>query len=120
MTSKTKAKPEASKVTFKPAQMNVGDTRHAFLSGIAVIPMIVGTAKAALDDEKVKPQKIDITTFNNDQLIDGMSSVVSQKRFARFRRIIHPEMLWDWFVQEISDYLQDFYDDCVRASGPSW
>ena len=42
----------------------------------------------------------------------------ARERFAVFRRYMHPEMMWDWFTLEISDHLQDFYDDCMAGKRP--
>jgi hypothetical protein len=31
---------------------------------------------------------------------------------------MHEDLLWNWWTEEVSNYLQDFYDDCVAGKRP--
>ena len=42
----------------------------------------------------------------------------ARKYFYIFRNYMHEDLLWNWWTEEVSNYLQDFYDDCVAGKRP--
>lgn len=42
----------------------------------------------------------------------------AREEFPAFRRYIHPDMKWGWFVQDTSLHLQQFYEDLVAGKRP--
>jgi predicted phage terminase large subunit-like protein len=52
-----------------------------------------------------------------DLLIEA-GGAKARERFADFRRFMHPEMHWGWWPQEVSERLQQFYNDLVSGRRP--
>ena len=44
--------------------------------------------------------------------------MLSRKYFYIFRNYMHQDLMWNWWTEEVSNYLQDFYDDCVVGKRP--
>src|SRR5262245_28660828 len=42
----------------------------------------------------------------------------AREHFFAFRRYIHPDMVWGWWVQQVSLELQQFHDDFVAGQRP--
>lgn len=49
---------------------------------------------------------------------DALAYVPPAENFALFRRMIRPGMLWGWWVQEVADELQRFYEDFAAGLRP--
>ena len=49
--------------------------------------------------------------LNNDDLdlVENAKWAAARDDFAVYRRVIRREMLWDWWPQEVSEKLQQFY-----------
>jgi hypothetical protein len=49
--------------------------------------------------------------LNNDDLdlVENAKRAAARDDFAVYRRVIRREMLWDWWPQEVSEKLQQFY-----------
>lgn len=52
-----------------------------------------------------------------DLLIE-IAAAKARQSFAAFRRFMHPELLWDWWVHELTEELQIFWDDLVARRRP--
>jgi hypothetical protein len=60
------------------------------------------------------------TLLDNVRLLAEAERAQAQAReqFFAFRRYIHPDMLWSWWVQQVSLEFQRFYDDFVAGRRP--
>ena len=52
-----------------------------------------------------------------DLLIE-VAAAKARQSFAAFRRFMHPELLWGWWVHELTEELQIFWDDLVARRRP--
>jgi hypothetical protein len=58
--------------------------------------------------------------LNNDDidLVENAKWAQARNDFAVYRQVIRREMLWDWWPQEVSEKLQQFYDDLKAGQRP--
>jgi predicted phage terminase large subunit-like protein len=63
-----------------------------------------------------KPKKA-LDAHDIDLLIE-VAAAKARDNFSAFRRFMHPELLWGWWIQEVADALQQFYEDLVAGRRP--
>jgi hypothetical protein len=58
--------------------------------------------------------------LNNDDLdvVENSHWGIARSDFATYRKVIRREMLWDWWPQEVSEKLQQFYQDLKDGKRP--
>jgi len=47
--------------------------------------------------------------------IDDVATIVARTNFLTFRRQIRPHMLVGWWIEEVADHLQQFYDEMMAG-----
>lgn len=52
------------------------------------------------------------------ELVEAEALAHRRENFALFRRYIRPKMLWDWWLQDAANHLQQFYRDLVAGKRP--
>src|SRR3954452_5053890 len=52
------------------------------------------------------------------EVYERASRLKGQERFADFRKIVHPDMLWGWWVERVSLELEGFYNRMQRGGRP--
>src|SRR5262245_49097205 len=59
-------------------------------------------------------------TLDRMQLLAQAERARAQARenFCAFRQYMHPDMIWGWWIQEVSLHLQQFYEDLVAGRRP--
>jgi hypothetical protein len=50
--------------------------------------------------------------------IDDVATIVARTNFLTFRRQIRPHMLVGWWIEEVADHLQQFYDEMMAGKRP--
>jgi hypothetical protein len=50
--------------------------------------------------------------------IDDVATIVARTNFLAFRRQIRPHMLVGWWIEEVADHLQQFYDEMMAGNRP--
>ena len=58
--------------------------------------------------------------MNNDHVdaVENAQWAKARDDFAVYRKVIRREMLWDWWPQEVSEKLQQFYTDLKAGKRP--
>jgi hypothetical protein len=51
-------------------------------------------------------------------LLAASAYALARERFFRFRQLIHPGMIWNWWTREVSDHLEQFYYDMLDGLRP--
>jgi hypothetical protein len=51
-------------------------------------------------------------------LIEQYACAKARESFAVYRRLMRPTMLWGWFLDEVCEALQTFYDDLMLGKRP--
>jgi predicted phage terminase large subunit-like protein len=63
-----------------------------------------------------KPKRA-LDAHDIDLLIE-VAATKARESFAAFRRFMHPEILWGWWMQEVAEELQRFWEDLVAGRRP--
>lgn len=63
-----------------------------------------------------KPKKT-LDAHDIDLLIE-VAVAKARESFAAFRRFMHPEILWGWWIQELAEELQRFWEDLTAGRRP--
>lgn len=56
--------------------------------------------------------------MNDVDLIEEVITRNARVDFATFRKYLHPNIKWNWFVEDLSSHLQWFYDELVAGNSP--
>ena len=56
--------------------------------------------------------------MNDVDLIEEVITRNARVDFATFRKYLHPNIKWNWFVEDLSGHLQWFYDELVAGNSP--
>jgi hypothetical protein len=51
-------------------------------------------------------------------LLAASAYALARERFYKFRQLIHPGMIWNWWTREVSDHLEQFYYDMQDGLRP--
>lgn len=63
-------------------------------------------------------RQIELPNVDAGRIADERKRRRGTTNFADYRRIIRPDMKWGWWTQEVSDALQQFYEDFIAGKRP--
>ena len=66
---------------------------------------------------RARARRLNLSNDDVD-LVENAKWAKARDDFAVYRQVIRREMLWDWWPQEVSEKLQQFYDDLVNGQRP--
>jgi hypothetical protein len=66
---------------------------------------------------RARARRLNLSNDDVD-LVENAKWAKARDDFAIYRQVIRREMLWDWWPQEVSEKLQQFYDDLVNGQRP--
>jgi hypothetical protein len=82
-------------------------------------------ARIPLDDEPPLPRFDDVLSGRAplgraapQDLLAASAYALARERFYKFRQLIHPGMVWNWWTREVSDQLEQFYYDMLDGLRP--
>jgi predicted phage terminase large subunit-like protein len=64
------------------------------------------------------PKPIKTLDAHDIGLVIEVAAAKARESFAAFRRLMHPELLWGWWLQKLAEELQRFWEDLVAGRRP--
>jgi predicted phage terminase large subunit-like protein len=67
--------------------------------------------------QSISPRQHKLPSRTADLLIEDVCAR-ARDRFASYRRVMHPGLIWNWWTAEVADRLNEFYNDLVAGRRP--